>query len=393
MTALKLLCLSSLGLVAYCYLIYPLLLAAGSRCLFRRRSASEPSDPAEWPIVSLIVSAYREERTIRQWVQNALRLDYPADKLEIIVGCDGREDATGDLARSAADARVNVLEFSQRRGKPSVLNDCVAVATGMILAFSDANAFYEPEAIKKMVRHYTQQNVGGVVGELELRDPDTGANVDGLYWRYENFLKRHEGRIGALLGANGAIYSVRHDLWRPLAAATIIDDFVVGMNVHLAGRQLEFEPEAVAHEESAPSLRAEFQRRTRLGAGAFQSLRWLSPLLNPARGTIAWAFWSHKVLRWCAPAFLTCGFATSAILAREPLFAFLFAVQIAFYTGAMISALCPIGGPLGRGFRLTAMFCSMNAAIVVGFWRWLRGSQSGAWVRTARSVELTTPVP
>jgi len=388
-TALKLVCLGSLGLVAYCYLIYPLLLAACSRWFCRRQSdPAEPSDPAEWPIVSLIVSAYREEGTIRQWVENALRLDYPAEKLEIIVGCDGREDATGELARSAADARVNVLEFSQRRGKPSVLNDCVAVATGMILAFSDANAFYEPEAIKKMVRHYTQHNVGGVVGELELRDPETGANVDGLYWRYENFLKRHEGRLGALLGANGAIYSVRHDLWRPLAAETIVDDFVVGMNVHLAGRQLKFEPEAVAHEESAPSMQAEFQRRTRLGAGAFQSLRWLSPLLNPARGTIAWAFWSHKVLRWCAPAFLACGFVTSAILAREPLFAFLLAVQIAFYAVAVVSAVYPIRGRLGRGFRLTAMFCSMNAAIVVGFWRWLRGSQSGAWVRTVRSAEL-----
>jgi cellulose synthase/poly-beta-1,6-N-acetylglucosamine synthase-like glycosyltransferase len=391
-TALKLVCLSSLGLVAYCYLVYPLLLAVGARWCGRRHRHDVPlRDPAEWPVVSLIVSAYNEERTIREWVRNALRLDYPADRLEIIVGCDGQEDATGEVARAVADPRVNVLEFSQRRGKPSVLNDCVAIATGVILAFSDANAFYEPEAIKKMVRHYTQQNVGGVVGELELRDPDTGANVDGLYWKYENFLKRREGQIGALLGANGAIYSVRNNLWQPLAAETIVDDFVVGMNVHLAGRQLVFEPEAVAHEESAPSMNAEFQRRTRLGAGAFQSLQWLSPLLNPTRGAVAWAFWSHKVLRWCAPLFLTSGFVTSAMLAAEPLFACLLAAQIAFYAGALVSAVCPIRGPLGRGFRLTTMFCSMNAAIVVGFWRWARGSQSGAWVRTIRSAELPSP--
>jgi len=388
-TALKLICLGSLGLVVYCYVLYPLLLAAGARC-FGRRQPEHSAPPAEWPFVSLIVSAYREERTIRQWVQNALRLDYPADKLEIIVGCDGREDATGDLARSVADPRVNVLEFSQRRGKPSVLNDCVAIAAGVVLAFSDANAFYEPDAIKKMVRHYSQQHVGGVVGELEVRDPQTGANVDGLYWRYENILKRCEGQIGALLGANGAIYSLRKDLWQPLAVETIVDDFVVGMRVHLAGRALVFDPQAIAHEESAPSIRAEFQRRARLGAGAFQSLRWLFPLLNPIRGTVAWTFWSHKVLRWCAPAFLATGFATNIILAGESGFGAMLALQIAGYSAAVAGLWIPGRPGVGRTLRLATMFCGMNAALAVGFWRWVRGSQSGAWARTVRSSELAT---
>jgi len=324
---MKLLSLSSFGLVVYCYVMYPLLLAVSARWRGRSSAPAYPSDPAEWPFVSMIVSAYNEERTIQHWVRNSLRLDYPADKLEIIVGCDGCHDATGEMARSVADPRLNVLEFSERRGKPSVLNDCVAIATGVILAFSDANAFYEPDAIKKMVRHYTRRHVGGVVGELKLRDPDSGANVDGLYWKYENFLKRHEGQIGALLGANGAIYSLRKDLWQPLPYQTIVDDFVVGMRVHLAGRDLVFEPEAAAHEDSAPSMSAEFQRRTRLAAGAFQSLQWLAPLLHPLHGKIAWAFWSHKVLRWCAPLFLATGYLTCAMMASDPMFGCLLVLQ------------------------------------------------------------------
>lgn len=393
MTALKLICLTSLGLVVYSYLLYPLMLAAFARWFGRRATlTAEPCEPDEWPVVSLIVSAYKEEHTIRQWVQNALRLDYPADRLEIIVGCDGRVDATAELARDP-DPRVKVLDFEQRRGKPSVLNDCAAIAVGVLFAFSDANAFYEPDALKKMARHYARAQVGGVVGELVLRDPATGANVDGLYWKYENFLKHREGQIGALLGANGAIYSLHRDMWRPLAPETIVDDFVAGMRVHSAGRELVFEPAAIAHEDSAPNLQAEFQRRARLGAGAFQSLTWLAPLLSPACGAVAWAFWSHKVLRWTAPFCLTAGFVTSAVLAAEPLFALLLAAQVAFYLAAALGARYPVRGPAGRILRLAAMFCSMNAALAVGCWRWLRGTQSGAWVRTARSAELATLAP
>ncbi|MFO1095931.1 MAG: glycosyltransferase family 2 protein [Planctomycetaceae bacterium] len=383
---LKLICLSSLGLVAYCYAAYPLLVSLCARLIGRRDVDDAPSPaPEQWPFVSLIIAAYKEERTILARVQNALQMDYPADRLEVLIGCDGHEDATGELVQTVQDSRIRLLQFPQRRGKPSVLNDCVASSQGEILAFSDANTFYEPDALKRMVRHYQRPNVGGVVGELELIDPHTGANVDGLYWRYENFLKNSEGRLGALLGANGAIYSLRRELWQPLAPETIVDDFVAGMRVHLADRELVFEPEAVAEEESAPTMRAEFQRRARLGAGAFQSLNWLSPLLNPARGAVAWAFWSHKVLRWFTPLFLAAALVTNVGLAREPGFGWLFAVQLIVYSAAVLGMWVPARRVVGRMLRLATMFCSMNAAITVGFWRWLRGEPvrgvgaDGAW--------------
>src|SRR5690606_33672980 len=134
--------------------------------------------------------AYKEESVILERVQNALAMDYPADKIEILIGCDGNEDATGELVRSIHDSRVRLMQFEVRRGKPSVLNDCVAAARGDVLAFSDANTFWDRDALLRLVSPLRDPRVGGVCGQLLLTDPVTGENVDGLYWHYENFLKR-----------------------------------------------------------------------------------------------------------------------------------------------------------------------------------------------------------
>lgn len=392
MLALQIVCLTSLGLVAYCYAGYPVLLVLYTK-LRGKAWIAEPVQraPEEWPFVSLVIAAYKEERIILDRLHNALRMDYPADRIEILIGCDGQEDNTGELVRTVNDSRVRLLQFPQRRGKPSVLNDCVASTRGSIIAFSDANTFYETDAMKKLVAHFDRPRVGGVVGQLDLIDPETGKNVDGMYWKLENVLKKCEGRIGALLGANGAIYAIRRELWQPIEANTIVDDFVIGMRVHLQGRELVFEENAVAKEESAPSIDAEFHRRTRIGAGGFQSLVWLAPLLSPAYGAIAWAFWSHKVLRWFAPMFLLTGFVANLFLFSSPVFQAVLGLQLAGYLAAWLGTRIPARNKAGKMLRLATMFCSMNAALMVGFWRCLRKSQSGAWKRTARTAELAEP--
>ncbi|SFI27201.1 glycosyltransferase family 2 protein [Planctomicrobium piriforme] len=391
MLALQIAFWTACGLVAYAYVGYPMLLGVLARVTPRR--APQNAEPGAWPTVSLIISAYKEEALILQRIANALQMDYPADRLEIIIGCDGNEDCTGDLVRTVDDSRVHLRQFPQRRGKPSVLNDCVADAQGEIIAFSDANTFWEPDALKKLVRHFQQSQVGGVCGQLLLTDPATGKNADGLYWKYENFLKRWEGRIGALLGFNGAIYAIRKSLWEPIPAFAIVDDFLIGMRIYQRQHTLVFEEAAVANEETAPSIQAEFQRRTRIGAGGFQSLCWLSPLLSPKYGRVAWAFWSHKVLRWLCPLFMVVALATNIALAGEPGYGWLLVAQATFY-GVAISGNRVDGiGPVAKLFRLCAMFAGMNAALAVGFWRWLGKQQTGAWARTARSQELATPVP
>ncbi|MCA8999620.1 MAG: glycosyltransferase family 2 protein [Planctomycetaceae bacterium] len=381
---------ASVGLVVYSYVLYPILLGTVAK-LFGKGSqttARETMSPEEWPSVSLIIAAYKEEQVILERIHNALQMDYPADRLEILIGCDGNEDTTGELVQTVDDPRVQLMQFPVRRGKPSVLNDCVAAANGELLAFSDANTFWDQDALKRLVSHFDELGIGGVCGQLLLTDPHTGENVDGLYWKYENQLKRWEAKIGALLGVNGAIYALRRELWQPIPANSIVDDFLIGMRVHGQGSRLLFDERAVAREESAPNMQAEFHRRARIGAGGFQSLFWLWPLLNPLRGSVAWAFWSHKVLRWFCPAFLAVAFIANLTLIREPLYQGLFAAQVLFYAIALLGRWIPGNGLAARLTRLTTMFVSMNAALAVGFCRWFRNNQSGAWKRTARSQEM-----
>ncbi len=306
------------GIVIYSYVGYPIILGLIAKLRGKTANSdsavSESKLPEEYPFVSIIIAAFKEESVILERLNNAIQMDYPADRYEVLIGCDGNEDTTGDLVESFNDSRIKLCQYPQRRGKPSVLNDTVPQAKGDILAFSDANTFWERDALKRLVSHFEIKNVGGVCGQLCLTDPHTGENVDGMYWKYENVLKRWEGQIGALLGVNGAIYAIRKDLWEPIPANSIVDDFLIGMRIHLKGLALLFDEKAIANEESAPSIGAEFHRRARIGAGGFQSLCWLSSLLSPKYGYTAFAFWSHKVARWLCPAFLATAFVVKPVL-------------------------------------------------------------------------------
>lgn len=391
MLALQIAFWTACGFVLYGYVGYPILLGLLAKF---RKPQSVPDlvarSPEDWPRVSLIIAAYKEEAMILQRIANALQMDYPADRLEILIGVDGNEDLTGELVGTVDDSRVKLHQFPQRRGKPSVLNDCAAMATGELIAFSDANTFWEPNALKLLVRHFQNASVGGVCGQLILTDATTGKNSDGLYWKYENCLKRWEGRIGALLGFNGAIYVIQKSLWQPIPAQTIVDDFLIGMQIYLQDKTLVFEENAIANEETAPSIHAEFQRRARIGAGGFQSLCWLSSLLNPKYGSVAFAYWSHKVVRWVCPFMMFVALVTNVALVAQGQtgYEWLLLAQGLFYSIACLGRFLPGNGASVRLVRLSSMFVSMNAALAVGFWRWISKRQKGTWARTARSVEI-----
>lgn len=239
-----------------------------------------------------------------------------------------------------------------------------------------------------MARWFGDPEVGAVVGRLVLVDPATGRNADGLYWKYETFLKRCEGRLGALLGANGAIYAIRRSLYEPIPPSTIVDDFVIPLLAkQRTGCGIVYDCEAIAVEESAPGVGDEFHRRARIGAGGYQAIGMLWRLLDPRRGWVAFAFLSHKVLRWLCPFFLIGAFVANLALVGRPLYRGLLVAQVAFYAVAAATALVPARVRFLRPLRLTTMFASMNAALLVGFWRWLRGRQRAAWKRTARVGE------
>lgn len=395
MNAFELLFWSSVGLTAYTYVGYPVLIRVLAR-LFPQRSSRSMSDRAprpgvagsdSLPFVSLVIAAYREESVILERLNNAMQLDWPADRLEVLIGCDGDEDLTGELVRAFGDSRVKLLQYPRRRGKASVLNDTIPQARGEIVVLSDANTMMQPDAIRQLARHFEDPEVGGVCGRLVLVDSLSGQNVDGLYWKYENYLKQQEGRFGAVLGVNGAIYAMRKELYQPIPANTIIDDFLIGMRIHRTGHTLLYDETAVAIEETPPHIRDEFHRRSRIGAGGFQSLMWLWPLLSPMHGKVAFALWSHKVLRWFCPAFLLTAMFSNVVLAGDPFYLRVLLVHEMFYLVALAGMLWLQGHRAARWLRLPAMFVSMNAALAVGFWRWLSGIRGGTWKRTERSAE------
>ncbi len=383
------------GLIVFAYAGYTLVIWLLSRLLGDQPTPPTPVDSA-LPTAVLLIAAFNEESVIDERVRNALDLDYPRDRFEIVVVSDGSSDATAQIVRRYADRGVRVIDNRERRGKSAVLNATIAELTAEIVLLSDANTFNDPSAARYLTRWFANPTVASVVGKLILTDPATGNNSDSLYWKYETFLKRCEGRLGGLLGANGAIYAIRRDRYVPIPDQTIVDDFVIPLLSRLRhGGQVIFDTDAVAREETPANLGSEFHRRARIGAGGFQAIGLLWPLLNPLRGWIAFTFLSHKVLRWFCPAFMI-GAALSNLLivafGGPAIYLYLILGQIAFYLIAFLVGLTPPGLKAFKLLRLTTMFTSMNAALLIGFFRWLRGSQKGAWRRTERVTEANGAV-
>jgi cellulose synthase/poly-beta-1,6-N-acetylglucosamine synthase-like glycosyltransferase len=386
----------ALGLVAFSYLGYPLVLAAWeslreARAALRflgggpdRRAGA--ADPAAWPRVSLVFSAFDEEACIRQKIENCLALDYPPDRLEIIVGCDGCGDRTADIARAIGGARVQVQELSPRSGKASVLTRLVPAAQGDIVVLTDANVVLERGALRALARRFRDPSVGAVVGRLRLINPESHEVEEGVYWRYETFLKYYEGKHGCVLGANGGIYAIRRLLFSPLGADTVTDDFVVPVRIAVRGWNVLFAPDALAFEQAAGDSAREFVRRARIGAGNWQALARIPDLLDPRTGFLFFAFVSHKLIRWMAPFLLAGALAANVATALAPGawgYRTLLAAQVAFYALALAGRVRG-EGPLGRTAAIAHYFVAMNAALAVGLWRFARGTQPAAWERTPR---------
>lgn len=376
-----------LALVVYGYAGYPVLIRLASKWLGRTPIPPEWPDDAEWPSVALLIAAHNEEAVIDARIRDALAADYPRDRFEVVIGSDGSTDATAAIVGRYAGQGVRLLDFAENRGKAVVLNDAMAEIDAEIVVLSDANTDTDPGAIRRLVRWFRDPSVGVVCGRLVLVDPATGRNADGLYWKYETFLKKCEARLGALLGSNGAIYAIRRDRYVPIPPGTIIDDFVIPLLSRLRhGGRILYDAEAVATEETPADVRDEFRRRARIGAGGFQSLPLLWPLMSPRFGWLAFAFVSHKLLRWLGPFFLIGALlANLALLAHTPYRALL-AAQLAFYGLSAAIPWLPAGLQSLKPLRLMGMFTSMNLALLVGFWRWASGKQRGTWKRTARAV-------
>lgn len=372
-------------LLLHTYFFYPAILVAMNRSRRRREGETSRVTPERaLPFVSIVIAAYNEERCIQQKLENSLALDYPRERLEILVGSDGSTDRTDALVRACRDPRVRLCP-APRAGKTSVLNRCIPQARGEIVVLTDANTMIEPGAIKQLVRHFQDGEIGVVCGQLRLFNPSSKTYEESAYWRYESFIKAEEGARGAVLGANGGLYAIRRSLFTALPPSTIVDDFVIPLRILERGFRAVYEKEAIAHEETTEDYGREFGRRARIAAGNFQSLGLVPRLLLPSAGFTAFAFWSHKVLRWCAPALMVVGLLSNLLLLGSAFYRATLFAQFLFYALAWAGSTGALPGALRRVGSIAYYFVSMNVAIAVGFWRFLRNSQRAAWDRTARA--------
>jgi cellulose synthase/poly-beta-1,6-N-acetylglucosamine synthase-like glycosyltransferase len=336
------------------------------------------------PKVTLIIAAYNEERGIRKKLLNTLELDYPPDLLEIIVGSDGSDDRTEAIVAEFRSKGVELLSLS-RRGKIFVLNEAVAEASGEVLLFSDANTLYQPDAVRMLVRNFADPEVGGVCGNqkhLDTMIADSSSEGEGLYWRYDKWLKAMESGTGSIVSADGAMYAIRRDLYREPESAAVTDDFYISTGVIGKGFRLVFESEAIGYEPTTGTAGGEFRRKVRIMNRGLNGVYLRRRLLNPFRyGFYSIVLFSHKVLRRLAPVFLLIALASSLVLAPSaPFFLAAALTQSAFYVLALA----------GFGLRATRLgqkkilstpffFCLANAAALVATGMLVRGRRIEQW--------------
>lgn len=297
----------------YVYFGYPALLwlfTRGKPSITHLRKDSFPS-------VALIISCYNEADVIREKLRNALELDYPKDRLRIIVVSDGSDDGTDDLVREFSDDGVMLIRQEGRLGKTMGINLAMEQVSEAVTVFSDANAMYAPDAITKLVRNLADPIVGYVVGAALYTDADQGASAqnENLYWRYELAIKSMESRLHSVVGGDGAIYAIRTELWEPLQQQDI-NDFVNPLQIVAKGYRGVFDAEARCFEETAGDFDREVARKERIVNRSIRGLMRVKETMNPLRsGVFSWQVISHKFLRWLIPLFLAIGAIGSAILA------------------------------------------------------------------------------
>lgn len=367
----------SLLLVFYVYAGYPLLAACLGTLLQRsvRKEAIEPS-------VTILIAAYNEEEVIAATLENKLTLDYPHDKLEIIVISDGSTDGTDTIVSRFADRNVRLLRQEPRAGKTSALNMATPLANGEVIVFSDANSLYAPDALRRLVANFADSEVGYVTGKMIYADPDGTPIGEGCsaYMKYENFLRSIETRLGSIVGVDGGIDAIRTALYRPMNADQL-PDFVQPLKVVEQGYRVVYEPEAILWESSLKEANDEYRMRVRVSLRAFWALFDMRQLLRPVKNPLfAWQIWSHKVLRYLSFLFLIAAYVTNGMLWSKGMpFKATFVLQnIAFLTALTMPWLERFG-VRGRVPTFGRYFFLINMAAAHAFGKFLLGKKQVVW--------------
>ena len=360
--------------VFYPYAGYPLVLM-----LLRRATGATPDDGL-LPRVSVIIPVHNEASRLAAKIANTAALDYPADRREVVFVSDGSTDGTVDLIRSRTFPGMTLIELPQRGGKASALNAGIGAATGDIVVFTDASIALQSDALRAIVRPFADPGIGCVSGEDHIAEADG----EGLYGRYELFLRRRESAVHSIVGASGCFYAQRRHLCEPFTEG-MAPDFLSVLRTVEQGYRAVSEQTAVGSMTSVKSARREFERKVRTLLRGMTALFAYPHLLDPFRyGVFALELWSHKVLRWTVPFFCIAAFVAPMFLLDRPWYLLAFVAQVLFYAGAL-GAFLEWSGIRGLLLgRVALYFFSANAAIVVAWYQYAAGVRQELWTPSQR---------
>ncbi|MGB0429092.1 MAG: glycosyltransferase family 2 protein [Bacteroidia bacterium] len=384
----------ALFLVFYTYVGYAILVWFFVKVKSIIKPWQDPEIPIDdnLPTCTLAVPCYNEVDFIKAKAENALALKYPKHKLRIVFVTDGSNDGTPDLLRNIEG--VEVFHRDERKGKIVAMNRAMNLIDSEITVFCDANTMLNQTCLLQIAKHYQNPKVGGVSGEKvvlsEGEDSASGAG-EGIYWKYESFLKRKDAELYTLVGSAGELFSVRTSLFKPVESDSILDDFMISMRLVEQGYKVAYEPKARASETASVNVAEEFKRKVRIAAGGFQSIARLISLLNFFKyGWASFEYVSHRVMRWAvAPFMLPLILLLNIVIViidQSLLFQILLALQVMFYSAAILGWLLEQRKIKLKILFVPFYFIMMNYAVLAGFKRHLKGSQSALWEKSKRKM-------
>ena len=381
--------------IIYVYAGYPLLVAL----LAFTRSKSHSQQVQELPSVTLLITAYNEQSIIGEKLENSLALDYPRDRVKIMVSADGSDDHTPEIVQTYADQGVELSYSPPRRGKMAAINRAMPLVKSEIVVFSDANNMYDKNVLRELVLPFADPTVGATTGAKSIIKGDgVLGDSEGLYWKYEAFIKERETRLGCCTSAAGEILAIRRNLFEPPPDNIINDDFYQVMRLIRRGYRIAYTPKARSFERTSLSAQDEIIRRTRIIAGRYQAIALAYKLLPPRRPLIAWQIISHKFLRPLVPLAMIGALLTNILAVVFPVstteYPFLhlaspmnwvmLILQVIFYGLAGIGKRVTLGGIGGKLLYLPTFLVNSNIAAVVGLFQFMARRHTTLWQRVQR---------
>lgn len=392
---LKLLFWIFFSILVYAYLGYPLILWLITRLKSLFLPAENHDERNYEPEICLFVTAYNEVDVIRQKVENSFQLDYPREKVQYLWITDGSDDGTPEELRKYPELEVHHQPV--RRGKMHAMNRGMQFVRTPIVIFSDTNTILNKNAVREIVACFSHPKTGCVAGEkriMEQKADDAAAAGEGLYWKFESWIKKMDADLHSAIGAVGELFAIRRDLFEEVESDTILDDFIISLRIARKGYKIAYTPNAYAEETASLNVREELKRKIRIAAGGVQTMLRMKGLLNPFKnGVLSWQYFSHKVLRWTlAPLSLFLLFAVNGLMIFRygfhelPVFySFFFGIQAFCYLLALVGWYFEHRKLRFKLLFVPYYFVMVNYASIRGMFRYIRGKQSASWEKSKRA--------